>query len=303
MPVDHYENFPVASLLLPRRLHEPVEAIYRFARQADDLADEGDATPDERRDALAAFDAQLRAIDAGDEPHREPAGAMFDALARTIRAYRLPIDLFRDLLSAFSQDCVVARYADDATLLDYCRRSANPVGRLLLILYRADDETHRARSDRICTALQWINFWQDVAVDLQKNRIYLPQADLERFGVTEAALFGDPASLKRNASWKALMRHEVERTRAMMLDGAPLATALPGRIGFELRMIVQGGLRILEKIEAVDYDVFDRRPTLGRRDAAALLWRALTMSAGLPNARGATQATTADAVTDSRGRR
>ena len=278
MPVDHYENFPVASLLLPRRLRRPIEAIYRFARQADDLADEGDARPDERRAALAAFDAQLACIARGDTPSREPSGPMFDALAATIREHRLPVALFRDLLSAFSQDCIVARYDDDAALLDYCRRSANPVGRLLLILYGADDETHRGWSDRICTALQWINFWQDVAVDLKKDRVYLPRADLDRFGVVEAALFGDADALKRTDRWKALMRHEVERTRSMMLDGTPLATALPGRIGFELRMIVQGGLRILERIEAVDYDVFDRRPTLGRRDGALVLWRATTMS-------------------------
>lgn len=183
MPVDHYENFPVASILMPRRLRRPVEAIYHFARQADDLADEGDATPAERRAALAAFDAQLLEIDAGRAPADEPAGAMFGVLAAQIREHALPIGLFRDLLSAFSQDCVVARYDDDAQLLDYCRRSANPVGRLLLVLYGANDEIHRLWSDRICTALQWINFWQDVAVDRLKDRIYLPLVDLDRKSV------------------------------------------------------------------------------------------------------------------------
>ena len=277
MPVDHYENFPVASILMPRRLRKPVEAIYRFARQADDLADEGDATPAQRREALAAFDAQLLSIAAGRAPAAEPSGAMFAALAVEIRDHRLPIDLFRDLLSAFSQDCVVKRYDDDAQLLDYCRRSANPVGRLLLVLYRADDEIHRLRSDRICTALQWTNFWQDVAIDRLKDRIYLPLADLVRFGIEEKTLIEDLPSLAREERWRALMRHEVERTRAMMLDGAPLAFALKGRIGFELRMIVQGGLRILEKIEDVDGDVFANRPTLGRRDGALLLMRSMTM--------------------------
>ena len=277
MPVDHYENFPVASLLLPRRLRRPIEAIYRFARQSDDLADEGDATPEQRRAALAAFDAQLLRIAAGRPPSPEPAGAMFTALALAIREHRLPIDLFRDLLSAFSQDCVVSRYRDDAGLLDYCRRSADPVGRLLLVLYHADSDTNRWRSDRICTALQWINFWQDVAVDRDKDRIYLPLADLASFGLTEAMLFGDPRALVADASWKALMRHEVTRTRAMMLEGAPLAVALPGRIGLELRMIVQGGLRILERIEAVDYDVFFRRPQLTRLDAGLIAARALAM--------------------------
>ena len=286
MPVDHYENFPVASWLLPRHLRQPIEAIYRFARAADDLADEGDASPAERVAALAAFDAQLDRIERGDAPAGDPAGALFATLARTIHEERLPFAPFHDLLSAFSQDCVVARYDDDPSLLDYCRRSANPVGRLMLHLYAADSEIHRLWSDRICTALQWINFWQDVAVDRDKDRIYLPRVDRDRFGVTEAMLFGDARALVGDARWKALMRHEVARSRAMMIEGSPLAAALHGRIGLELRMIVQGGLRILEKIEAVDYDVFFRRPTLGRADAPVMLGRALRMRAP-PRAVGA----------------
>jgi squalene synthase HpnC len=277
MPVDHYENFPVASLLLPRRLRQPIEAIYRFARQADDLADEGDAEPAVRQAALAAYDAQLARIEAHEPPAREPAGAMFDALAATIGAHALPISLFHDLLSAFSQDCVVDRYEDDARLIDYCRRSANPVGRLMLILYGADSDLHRIWSDRICTALQWINFWQDVAVDREKHRVYLPLADLARFDISEAMLFGDASTLAQDPRWKRLMQHEVVRTRAMMLEGAPLAVAMRGRIGFELRMIVQGGLRTLEKIEHVDYDVFFRRPVLNKGDAALIVARALMM--------------------------
>lgn len=277
MPVEHYENFPVASLLLPRRLRRPIEDIYRFARSADDLADEGDATPDERRAALAAYDRQLDRIASGEPPHDDPDGRMFTALAATMRAHDLPIGLFHDLLSAFSQDVLVKRYDDDPALLDYCRRSANPVGRLMLILYGADSEQHRTWSDRICTALQWINFWQDVAVDRAKGRIYLPRADRERFGVTEEALFGEPEMLVVSPAWLALMKHEVERTRAMMLEGAPLAVRLSGRIGLELRLVVQGGLRILEKIEQVGYDVFFHRPTLGKADGPLLLMRALMM--------------------------
>jgi squalene synthase HpnC len=277
MPVEHYENFPVASWLLPRDLQRPVEAIYRFARSADDLADEGTAAPATRQAALAAYDAQLDRIEAGERPAASPDGALFDALAVTVRERRLPVRPLHDLLSAFSQDCVVDRYDDDAALLDYCRRSANPVGRLMLHLYGRDSEAHRAWSDRMCTALQWINFWQDVAVDRDKDRVYLPLADRARFGVTEAMLFGDPRTLVDSAAWKSLMRHEVVRTRAMMLEGAPLALALRGRIGLELRMIVHGGLRILEQIEAVDYDVFFRRPTLGRADAARIAARAVAM--------------------------
>ena len=237
------------------------------------------AGPDERSAALAAYDAQLDRLEAGAAPSPEPAGAMFDALAVAIRERDLPYGLFHDLLSAFSQDVHVKRYEDDPMLLDYCRRSANPVGRLMLCLYGADDARHRAWSDRICTALQWINFWQDVAVDRAKDRVYLPRVDRERFGVTEAALFGDAKTLVASPAWRALMRHEVDRSRAMMLDGAPLALALPGRIGWELRLIVQGGLRILEKIERVGYDVFFHRPTLGRTDAPVLFARAVAMRA------------------------
>ncbi len=303
MPVDHYENFPVASWLMPRHLRRPVEAIYHFAREADDLADEGEASPTRRREALAAFDRQLLRIEAGEAPADAPSGAMFARLAVEIAAHRLPISLFRDLLSAFSQDCVVARYEDDAQLLDYCRRSANPVGRLLLVLYGADDEQRRLRSDRICTALQWINFWQDVAVDRLKDRIYLPRAELARFGVDEFLLIDDPASVVASTAWRDLMRHTVARTRALMLEGAPLALSLSGRIGFELRMIVQGGLRILEKIEQVDYDVFARRPTLGRVDALLIVGRALTMrrrSGALPSTLASTHPANVTRATISR---
>jgi squalene synthase HpnC len=282
MPVDHYENFPVASLLMPKRLRKPVEAIYRFAREADDLADEGDASPPERIAALAAFDAQLLRIAAGEAPLPSPSGPMFERLAAEIREHQLPIPLFRDLLSAFSQDCIVSRYEDDARLIDYCHRSADPIGRLLLVLYDSDTEANRVRSDRICTALQWINFWQDIAIDRAKDRIYVPLAELARFGIDPVVWMDDLASIVGTPSWTALMRRTVDRTRTMMREGAPLALALPGRIGFELRMIVQGGLRILEKIEAVDYDVLHHRPTLNRTDGMLLVWRALTMRSELP---------------------
>lgn len=269
MAVDHYENFPVASILLPRRLVPAVEAIYAFARSADDLADEGDATPQQRLAALAAYEAELDGIAAG----ARPAQAMFARLAEVLRDYRLPQQPLRDLLSAFRQDVVTTRYADYPALLDYCRRSANPVGRLMLGLYGVDDPASLRESDAICTALQLINFWQDVAIDIDKGRIYLPQEDLARFGVPEDAI----AHGRIGPAWRALMGFEVERARALMLEGAPLATRLPGRIGWELRMIVQGGLRILEAIERVRYDVFRRRPQLKRRDWIVVGWRALRM--------------------------
>jgi squalene synthase HpnC len=269
MSVDHYENFPVASILLPRRLVPAVEAIYAFARSADDIADEGDATPAERLAALAAYDAALDAIERGEMPP-EP---MFARLADALRRHALPLQPLRDLLSAFRQDVATTRYADFDTLLDYCRRSANPVGRLMLGLYGKADDSNLRESDAICSALQLINFWQDVGIDIGKGRIYLPQEDLARFQVGESeiarALAGPP--------WRALMRFEVERARSLMLEGAPLAARLPGRIGWELRLVVQGGLRILEAIERADYDVFRRRPRLGRLDWPLLLWRACRM--------------------------
>lgn len=270
MSVNHYENFPVASILLPSALRPAVAAIYAFARSADDLADEGDQPPQERLAALAAYEAALDRIDRG-EPAQDP---MFAALAKVVAEYRLPLQPLRDLLSAFRQDVVTPRYADFAGLLDYCRRSANPVGLLMLHLYGAAEPRNVTQSDAICSALQLINFWQDVAIDWDKDRIYLPQEDMQRFHVSEA----DIAGRRDTPAWRQLMAFEVERARAMMLAGAPLAARLPGRIGWELRLVVQGGLRILERIEATDYDVYRRRPKLGKADWLLMAWRSLWMT-------------------------
>ena len=269
MAVNHYENFPVASILLPRRLVPAVEAIYAFARSADDLADEGDATPEQRLAALQEYERQLDLIGAG----AQPDGPMFARLAAVVAQYRLSLDPMRNLLSAFKQDVVTHRYLDYATLLDYCRRSADPVGRLMLALYQADDAHNLREADAICSALQLTNFWQDVAIDFTKGRVYIPQEDLARFKVSEGALRAGTA----HAQFQGLMRFEVERARALMLSGAPLVKRLPGRIGMELRMIVQGGLRILEKLDAVGYDVFRRRPVLAWHDWLVIGWRALRM--------------------------
>ncbi|GAB4058550.1 squalene synthase HpnC [Uliginosibacterium sediminicola] len=269
MPVEHYENFPVASILLPRHLREPVEAIYAFARSADDIADEGDAAPLVRLAQLNDYRRELNTIDSGGMPTQ----AMFARLARNVRAFKLPTILLRDLLDAFAQDVVKKRYADFAELRDYSRRSADPVGRLLLHLYQRATPANLARSDAICSALQFINFWQDVAIDWRKDRVYLPQDELARFGVSEAQL----AEGRVDAAWRELMRFQLQRARDMMHSGAPLAHALPGRMGWELRLVVQGGLRTLEQIEAVDYDVFRRRPSLGKTDWLRMLWRASLM--------------------------
>ena len=269
MPVDHYENFPVASFLMPAPLRRPIEVIYRFARSADDIADEGDASAEERLAGLAAYQAELDRIETGTAPQTP----LFVALAEVIRQHALPIQLFRDLLDAFAQDVVKKRYADYPELLDYCRRSANPVGRLVLHLFGRTEPEHLAQSDHICTALQLINFWQDVAVDWQKSRVYIPQTDLQRFRVDEA----DIAAGRWSANWAALMDHQIDRTGALMERGAPLVHALPGRLGWEIRLTVQGGLRILERLRQVRGNVFARRPKLGRWDWLVLAGRSLTM--------------------------
>ena len=269
MPVDHYENFPVASLLVPPRLRKPIEVIYRFARSADDIADEGEATPEERLAGLAAYQAELDCIAAGAAPQMP----LFTALAEVIAAHALPIQLFRDLLDAFAQDVVKKRYADYPELLDYCRRSANPVGRLVLHLFGRTEPMHLEQSDCICSALQLINFWQDVAIDWQKERVYIPQTDLPRFHVGE----NDIAASRWSANWAALMDFEIDRARELMLRGAPLVHALPGRLGWEIRLTVQGGLRILERLRQVRGNVFNHRPKLGKWDWLVLAGRSLTM--------------------------
>jgi len=267
MPVEHYENFPVASWLLPRHLREAVSALYAFARSADDIADEGDLSTEERLQQLDRYRRELGKI-ASASPVHDP---IFLRLARTIASHDLPLQPFFDLLDAFSQDAVKTRYADFAELMDYCRRSANPVGRLLLRLYRAENPAQLAWSDSICSSLQLINHWQDIGVDWNKGRVYLPQEDLLRFGVSESQI----AEGRIDDNWKSLLLFHVDRARAMMLAGAPLGRNLPGRIGLELRLIVAGGLRILEKIEAVDYDIFHQRPQLKSVDWPLLLWRGI----------------------------
>jgi squalene synthase HpnC len=262
--VGHYENFPVASLLLPAPLRDAVGVIYRFARSADDIADEGDDPPAARLASLERFRDALEHLDA-------PQSALFADVARIVDEHALPVPLFHDLLDAFAQDVVKKRYADFVEVLDYCRRSANPVGRLLLELFKQTSETELEQSDAICTSLQLVNFWQDVAIDYAKGRIYLPQDEMAAYGVSEAQI----GAQRCDDAWRALMAFQIARTRELMLGGAPLGAALPGRIGLEIRATVQGGLRILEKIEAAGCDVFRRRPVLQWHDWPVLLLRAL----------------------------
>jgi squalene synthase HpnC len=269
MPVEHYENFPVASLLLPKRMRRPVEAIYRFARGADDIADEGNASDAERLQGLAAYNAELDRIESG----KAPQSSSFVELAAIIAEWKLPISLFRDLTDAFAQDVVKKRYSNFPELMDYCRRSANPVGRLLLHLFDRASEDNPRYSDAICSTLQLINFWQDIAVDWAKGRVYLPQEDLARFDVSEQTI----AEQRCTPEWIALLDFQVERSWQMMLAGAPLVHELPGRFGWEIRLTVQGGLRILERIQRARGDIFRHRPLLGPMDWLYMAGRSLFM--------------------------
>ncbi|MBB3212009.1 squalene synthase HpnC [Herbaspirillum sp. Sphag1AN] len=270
MAVDHYENFPVASLLLPARLRPAVKAIYAFARSADDIADEGDATDQARLSALRAYEEELNRIETG----QASTNQLFVTLSNIVKQYALPLTPLRDLLSAFQQDVSTTRYHNFDTLLDYCRRSANPVGALMLHLYQAANPDNLRDSNAICSALQLINFWQDIAIDWRKQRIYLPLEDLQNFGIKEEHIAQEIADTR----WHTMMQFQISRARALLCSGAPLALRLPGRIGWELRLVVQGGLRILERLEQVQGDIFQQRPTLGLHDWIIIGWRALRMS-------------------------
>ena len=267
MSVDHYENFPVASLLLPAAQRGPVSVVYRFARNADDFADEGERSPEERLALIDGYRAGLRAAARGEDPG-EP---VLRDVARLARERRLALGPFHDLLDAFAQDVVKHRYASFDELLGYCRRSADPVGRLLLELFGAATPENLRDSDSICSALQLVNFWQDVALDYAKGRIYLPQDEMARCGVGERHI----AERRCDGAWRELLDLQVGRARAMLEAGAPLGRRLPGRIGLEIRATVQGGLRVLEKLAAAGYDMFRRRPVLGWYDWPLLLARAL----------------------------
>jgi squalene synthase HpnC len=271
--VDHYENFPVASLLCPPRLRPAVKAIYHFARTADDLADEGQASAPERLAELDQFEADLAACALAQTQSSGRWPAVFDALAPVLREWDLPLELLRDLLSAFKQDVTQSRYANQAQLLDYCRRSANPIGRLLLHLYQIRDETSLQQSDDICTALQLINFWQDLSVDLPRGRLYLPADLLARHGLSADQLLQPQPP----AAAGALIDSALDWAEHLMLRGAPLARQVPGRAGWELRLVVQGGLRIAQRVRHLGPRVLQQRPKLGRRDVALMLWRSLLM--------------------------
>jgi squalene synthase HpnC len=307
--IAHYENFPVASVLCPAHLRAPIAAIYHFARTADDLADEGHASAAQRLEDLGAYRSHLRALyaNAHGKPHTfhnrnaapsasahaapdavpattattanhaAPWAWVFPHLEQAIRSHRLPQALLEALLDAFVQDVEKTRdaqgYADEQELRNYCRQSANPVGRLLLHLYSIDDASSLAQSDAICTALQLINFWQDPSRDLPRGRCYFSLSMQERFGVHHQDLMAQ----RQTPAIRQMIAQCVAEAEHTMRQGSPLVHRIPGRAGWELRLVVQGGLRILEKIRALDYATLHQRPQLKPLDYIAIVWRALWM--------------------------
>ncbi|MCX2862619.1 squalene synthase HpnC [Paucibacter sp. PLA-PC-4] len=274
--IEHYENFPVASWLCPPALRPAIAAIYHFARTADDIADEGEASADQRLAELRAYRLDLQAVSRGQPASPRWAAHVFSPLGPVLQRHRLPLSLLEALLDAFEQDLVKTRYADRAELIDYCRRSADPVGRLLLHLYGVADAQALRQSDAICSSLQLINFWQDMSRDGPRGRVYAPQQDLSRHGLSAEAL----QRCEDSPAARALLRDLCDWAERLMHEGAPLVHRLPGRAGWELRLVVQGGLRILAKIKAMDHATLLTRPRLHAIDLPPMLWRALRMHAG-----------------------
>lgn len=268
----HYENFPVASRLLPKAARPHIAAIYAFARHADDLADEGNRPAAERLADLESWQWRLhQAVQGRVDEDGSPAVPIFTALSDTIQKFNLDVQLFEDLLSAFGQDVVVVRYERWTDVIDYCRRSANPIGRLVLRVHRLRDHTLDARSDAICTALQLANFWQDLAIDWHRGRLYVPRELSAANGADESTL-----SLGEwDAAWARTLGEAGRRTRRLFADGRPLVDQVGGRLKHELRATWLGGMRVIERLEQEGYNVFAHRPKLGTADAVLIGWRAL----------------------------
>lgn len=272
----HYENFPVASLFLPQHLREPIGLIYSFARQADDFADEGDLSIKQRLALLNGFRNELELLQA----YIKPKSSFFVSLGAMIKAKKLPYEPFYDLLDAFSQDVTKTRYSTYDEVLDYCMRSANPIGKLLLHLYGQSNPANIQLSNNICTALQIINFLQDIAIDFKKNdgkqRIYLCQDEMAAFNIAESQIqeFVD-GKQDMDENWQQFILFNLHRVKALLYAGKPLGRILTGRIGFEMRMIIAGGERIIAKINKVNGDIFKFRPTLNYLDWLIIFLKAL----------------------------
>jgi len=278
----HYENFPVASRLVPRSMRNHVAAVYAFARAADDFADEGRRSVEERHRLLDGWLCRLRElVSQGPDASRpiaagEPANTheIFVALGATIHEKGLPVSLFEDLLSAFRQDVTVARYRSWADVMDYCRRSANPVGRLVLRIAGYHDQKFDGWSDAICTALQLTNFWQDLKIDFDRGRVYIPEDEMRVHGASPS----DLSASMMTPAWTRTVAAAVSRTRALFNEGLPLCDAVRGRLKYELRATWLGGTRILDRLERSEYDMIHSRPSLGAADAPWLAWRMLSWS-------------------------
>jgi hydroxysqualene synthase len=263
----HYENFPVASWLLPAPMRPHIAAIYAFARTADDFADEPGRADADRLRLLDEWRARLSALSRGELAARDEHVHVFLALRETIREHRLPVALFDDLLSAFTQDVTTKRYRTWEDVLDYCRRSANPVGRLVLRVAGYDDARLDRASDALCTALQLTNFWQDLERDWAMGRLYVPADDRDRAGARE----DDLAQRRLTPEWRTVMKTMADRTRGLFAQGRPVCDGVSGRLRWELRATWLGGTAILDKLERSGFDVFRARPTLATRDLLGLV--------------------------------
>jgi squalene synthase HpnC len=253
----HYENFPVASFFIPKKFRKHVAVIYRFAREADDIADEGNSTADTRIAQLDEYE-NCFILAMGNE-YKTP---FWQALHHTIKIYSLTPDLFTDLLSAFKQDVNKKRYKDFSEISDYCRRSANPVGRLILELFGYRDPVFMNYSDNICTALQLTNFYQDISVDLEKGRIYIPGNEMEKFEYSEYEFTGRCC----NSKFRNMLSCQIQRVSEMFQSGKPLISHLNGRLKLEIKATVFGGEKVLDKIIKNDYNVLLERPVLNKLD-------------------------------------
>lgn len=280
MSVNHYENFPVASILLPAKLRPAVKNLYAFARTADDIADEGNAKTDYRQELLTNWQIAINCIFTNKPLPKalsESDKAIFDRLQTTINQYSLPQQPFLDLLSAFEQDLYINSYTNQDDLLDYCNRSANPVGILMLHLFDAVNDLNIQQSNAICTGLQLANFWQDISIDNVKQRCYIPINDLTKYGF-DLSNINDLCQAKPteiSVKWQALIKEQIDFASHLLITGSPLAWRLPGRIGWELRLVINGGLRILEKLTKSGYNPFAKRPMLTLYDRYLLCWRAI----------------------------
>lgn len=262
----HYENFPVVSLFLPKQLRKHVAVVYQFARQADDIADEGNFTPEVRLEKLSAYRQQL-----SDSLNNKFHDTFWKALAETIRQFKLTQKYFFDLLSAFEQDITKTRYNTFDEVLNYCARSANPVGRIILELFKVREDDAFKFSDSVCSGLQLANFYQDISIDILKNRIYIPMEDLNNFGVRETVF----ETKENNANFRRLLKSQTDRARALLENGKNILKYLPGSLRFQIRLTILGGIKILEKIEKLNYNTLSVRPKLNKHDIIIIFMKAL----------------------------